>query len=162
MESDFQEPIGINNIPMNCWITIIDFLDVRSFFNFELSNKECQTIISQYYTYKENIVDNNVNHSDLLINHKLQFLSKRYFNAIIEGSITKEYYNDDINEQYIEHKNKYSNLGNIFVNFQFKQIDFYTYNNLCILYNSNLIQIYTFDKTHRQLKLKYKINQNVT
>ena len=159
MESDFQEPIGINNIPMNCWITIIDFLDIRSFFNFELSNKECQTIISQYYTYKENIVDNNVNHSDLLINHKLQFLSKRYFNAIIEGSVTKEYYNDDINEQYIEHKNKYSNLGNIFVNFQFKQIDFYTYNNLCILYNSNLIQIYTFDKTHRQLKLKYKINQ---
>jgi hypothetical protein len=144
---------------MNCWITIIDFLDVRSFFNFELSNKECQTIISQYYTYKENIVDNNVNHSDLLINHKLQFLSKRYFNAIIEGSIIKEYYNDNVNEQYIEHKNKYSNLGNIFVNFQFKQIDFYTYNNLCILYNSNLIQIYTFDKTHRQLKLKYKINQ---
>ena len=123
MESDdFQDPIRIDSIPMNCWITIIDFLDIHSYFNFELSNKECQAIIAQYYTYKENIVNNNDKHSDLLINHKLQFLSKRYFNEIIKGSITKEYYNDDVNEQYIEHKTKYSNLGDTFVNFQFKQI----------------------------------------
>lgn len=110
-----------SSLTNNCWVSIIDYLDVSSLFNFELVNKSYQTIILYYYQLKEmenkqNTPGNQISSSTTYNkNYKRLFLSK-YFNLILQASITNEYCNDEkseSNEGEINDKIIYKNIAKI-------------------------------------------------
>lgn len=105
----------------NCWVVILDYLDVNSLFYFELVNKSFQTIILYFYHSKEmenkqNTPNNQISSSTIHNkNYKRLFLSK-YFNLILQASITNGYCNDEnleTNEGKISDKIIYQNIARV-------------------------------------------------
>ena len=104
----------------NCWIVIIDYLDINTLFQFELINKYYQSVLYYYYESKEvsnmnKPPSNQISTSNKNKNYKRLFLSK-YFNMIMQSSITNPYcYTEEMekNEGVLPLKIKYENIVNM-------------------------------------------------
>ena len=137
----------------NLWNIIIDFLDMNSIFQFELSAKYFRNRLLSYYENKESLLKNNNTKNDEgkknIINYKKQFLSK-YLNLFVNMSI------DNIkfcNEENRENNDNYNIIKKPYTKFEssiFKnkiQIGstFIKDNNLFVLYDDNTFSLFQFD-----------------
>ena len=152
----------------NCWIVIIDYLDINTLFQFELINKYYQSVLYYYYESKEvsnmnKPPSNQISTSNKNKNYKRLFLSK-YFNMIMQSSITNPYcYTEEMekNEGVLPLKIKYENIVNMIFGktIQYLQMEVYE-KDLSILYRDNSFKILELNEETKEVKLIFQ--QNLT
>ena len=86
----------------DCWNCIIDYLDINSMLQLELTSKNFKIQIDSYYETKEKSIkyqsqkQNNI--KDNVNLYKYQFISK-YFNFVLNCSLQGKEFCNDINEK---------------------------------------------------------------
>ena len=141
----------------NCWDYVINYLDINSLFQLELTSKFFRNQIQSFYETKEKIKiinkEENINKKNKKKNnYKHQFLSN-YFNLMIQTSIqNKEFCNEEPQKEIFEmtsmnlNKDIFPKTETTFFKNknQIEQI-FLTKNHFFILYSNNNFSIIEFD-----------------
>ena len=142
----------------NSWNIILDFLDINSIFQIELSSKYFRNRLIFYYESKENILKNLTSENnkptneeekkEYIINFKKKFLSN-YFNLLVNIDIsdTKFCVEENTNNNSLEIiKRSYGKLETMLYKrnkIMIGQI-YMQGNNIFILYNNNTFSIMQF------------------
>ena len=143
----------------NSWNIILDFLDINSIFQIELSSKYFRNRLIFYYESKENILKNLTSENnkptneeekkEYIINFKKKFLSN-YFNLLVNIDISNSNFHveENTNNNSLEIiKRSYGKLETMLYKrnkIMIGQI-FMQGNNIFILYNNNTFSIMQFD-----------------
>ena len=143
----------------NSWNIILDFLDINSIFQIELSSKYFRNRLMFYYESKESLLkilssennkpSNEEEKKEYIINFKKNFLSN-YFNLMINIDISnaKFCFEENINNNSLEIiKKPFTKIETMLYKrnkIMIRQI-FIKGNNIFILYNDNTFSIMQFD-----------------
>ena len=153
----------------NCWDYVINYLDINSLFQLELTSKFFRKQIENYYEVKEKtkIVNrekkSNKNKENNIKLYKQNFLSK-YFNLITQISIkNKEFCNEDsIKENnellsYNLNKEIFPKIESTFFKnkLQIEQLFFYK-NQFFILYSNNIFMIIEYENELKSFKVQFQ------
>ena len=153
----------------NCWDYVINYLDINSLFQLELTSKFFRKQIENYYEVKEKtkIVNrekkSNKNKENNIKLYKQNFLSK-YFNLITQISIkNKEFCNEDsIKENnellsYNLNKEIFPKIESTFFKnkLQIEQLFFHK-NQFFILYSNNIFMIIEYENELKSFKVQFQ------
>ncbi len=153
----------------NCWDYVINYLDINSLFQLELTSKFFRKQIENYYEVKEKtkIVNrekkSNKNKENNIKLYKQNFLSK-YFNLITQISIkNKEFCNEDSikdnNEllSYNLNKEIFPKIESTFFKnkLQIEQLFFHK-NQFFILYSNNIFMIIEYENELKSFKVQFQ------
>jgi hypothetical protein len=98
----------------DCWNCIIDYLDINSMLQLELTSKNFKIQIDSYYETKEKILkyqsQKKHNIKDNVNLYKYQFISK-YFNFVLNCSLKGKEFCNDINENEKNNDIQFSQKG---------------------------------------------------
>ena len=151
----------------NCWDYVINYLDINSLFQLELTSKFFRNQIQSFYETKEKIKiinkEENINKKNKKKNnYKHQFLSN-YFNLMIQTSIqNKEFCKEEPQKEIFEmtsmnlNKDIFPKTETTFFKNknQIEQI-FLTKNHFFILYSNNNFSIIEFDTNLKTFKEQF-------
>ena len=141
----------------NSWNIILDFLDINSIFQIEISSKFFRNRLLSYYESKENLIkntseDNNKSlnegeKKESIINFKKTFLSN-YYNLLINIDISNAEFNNEENKNsfdiikkpYMKSESMLYKKNKIMI-----RLIFIERNYICLLYEDNTFYILQFD-----------------
>ena len=158
-DSNTVENANLYQAISNSWNIILDFLDINSIFQIELSSKYFRNRLMFYYESKESLLkilssennkpSNEEEKKEYIINFKKNFLSN-YFNLMINIDISnaKFCFEENINNNPLEIiKKPFTKIETMLYKrnkIMIRQI-FIQGNNIFILYNDNTFSIMQFD-----------------